>query len=145
MRPTQLAIAAVLAIATTPASAKDVTVLMKNRGEAGIMVFEPSFVKAAVGDVIHFVPADSGHNAETIPGLLPAGSTPVKGAMNKPVTLKLTRPGLYGIKCMPHYSMGMVALIQAGPVSPTSLAAARAVSLPPSAAKRLAPAFAQVK
>ena len=31
---------------------------MLNKGEAGTMVFEPAFVKAEPGDVIHFVPTD---------------------------------------------------------------------------------------
>ncbi len=118
---------------------------MKNTGAEGSMVFEPSFVKAAPGDTIHFDPTDMAHNAETIPTLLPAGATPMKGAMGKSVTMTVTKAGLYGIKCMPHYSMGMVALIQVGKVTPAELTAAKAITLPPMAAKRMAPLFAKVK
>lgn len=110
-----LAIIGGLAMASAmPAAAKDITVHMKNKGADGAMVFEPSFVKAAPGDVIHFQPTDPSHNAETISTMLPAGATPMKGAMNKEAVLTVSKPGLYGIKCMPHYSMGMVALVQVG-------------------------------
>ncbi|QHD68128.1 pseudoazurin [Sphingobium yanoikuyae] len=141
-----LAIIGGLAMASAmPAAAKDITVHMKNKGADGAMVFEPSFVKAAPGDVIHFQPTDPSHNAETISTMLPAGATPMKGAMNKEAVLTVSRPGLYGIKCMPHYSMGMVALVQVGKPTAADVTAAKAVKLPPFAAKRMNAALAQVK
>ncbi len=135
---------AVLALSPAAASAKDIVVHMKNSGADGAMVFEPSFVKAAVGDTVTFKPTNPSHNAETIPTILPAGATAMKGAMNKEVTLTVTKPGLYGIKCMPHYSMGMVALVQVGKPSAADIAAAKAVKLPPLAAKRMTAALAKV-
>jgi len=127
-----------------PASAREIVVHMKNRGAEGSMVFEPSFIKAAPGDVIHFVPSDPSHNAETLPSMLPSGAKPMKGMMSKDVSMIVTIPGLYGVKCMPHYSMGMVALVQVGRVSPEALSAAKAVKLPPFAAKRMAAMLAKV-
>ncbi|WP_375195052.1 pseudoazurin [Sphingobium sp.] len=134
-----------MTMAPLSAQARDIVVHMKNQGTDGAMVFEPSFIKAAVGDTIHFKPTDPSHNAETLPNMLPAGVTPMKGAMNKEAVMTVTKPGLYGIKCMPHYSMGMVALVQAGKADPTALAAARAVKLPPFAARRMTAALARVK
>lgn len=134
-----------VALASSPAAAKEILVQMKNQGADGSMVFEPSFVKAAVGDTIRFKPTDPSHNAETMATMLPAGATAMKGTMNKEVTMTVTKPGLYGIKCMPHYSMGMVALVQAGKVTPADIAAAKAVKLPPLATKRMAAALAKVK
>lgn len=140
-----LAIIGGLAMAgAMPAAAKDITVHMKNKGADGAMVFEPSFVKAAPGDVIHFKPTDPSHNAETISTMLPAGATPMKGAMNKEAVLTVSKPGLYGIKCMPHYSMGMVALVQVGKPTAADVTAAKAVKLPPFAAKRMNAALARV-
>jgi pseudoazurin len=134
-----------VAAAATPALAKDVTVHMKNQGAGGAMVFEPAFVKAMPGDTIHFMPTDPSHNAETISTMLPAGVTSSKGMMNKEFTLKVTVPGVYGIKCQPHYSMGMVALVQVGNGPSANLAAAKAVKLAPFAAKRMTPLLAQAK
>lgn len=133
------------AMLAVPAAARDITVQMKNQGAAGMMVFEPSFVQANVGDKVHFVPTDSGHNAEPIPGMLPDGVTEPAGAMGKEYVLTVSRPGLYGIKCKPHYSMGMVALVKAGKGTPANAAAANAVKLPPLATKRMAPMLASVR
>lgn len=128
-----------------PASAKTITVHMKNQGTEGAMVFEPSFIKASPGDTITFNPSDPSHNAETIPAMLPAGATPMKGVLNKNVSMTVTKPGLYGIKCMPHYSMGMVALIQVGKPTAADITAAKAVKLAPFAAKRMTGYLAKVK
>lgn len=135
----------VLGTSILPASAREITVHMKNRGADGAMVFEPSFVKAAVGDVIRFKPTDPSHNAETLPTMLPAGAAPMKGVMNKEAVMTVTKTGLYGIKCLPHYSMGMVALVQVGKPTAADIAAARAVKLPPFAAKRMTAMLARVK
>lgn len=125
-----------------PAVAKDIVVKMKNQGAQGLMVFEPSYVSAAVGDKVHFVPADMGHNAGPIAGMVPEGTDMTQGAMNKEYVLTLSKPGLYGVKCMPHYAMGMVALVKAGKGAAPNAAAAAAVTLPPLAAKRMAPLLA---
>lgn len=134
-----------LLVSPLPAAAKDIVVHMKNQGADGAMVFEPSFVQAAPGDTIKFIPTDAAHNAETMVNMLPAGATPMKGAMSKEVAMKVSKPGLYGIKCMPHYSMGMVALVQVGTPTAADIAAAKAVKLPPFAAKRMNAALAKVK
>jgi pseudoazurin len=134
-----------LIAAPLPAQAKDIVVHMKNMGKDGAMVFEPALIKAKVGDRIVFNPTDPSHNAETLPTMLPAGATPMKGALNKEVSMTVDKPGLYGIKCMPHYSMGMVALVQVGKPTPADIAAAKAVKLPPLAAKRMTAMLAQVR
>lgn len=136
-----------LAAATTamPAIAKDIVVHMRNQGASGLMVFEPAFVRANPGDKIHFMPSDPAHNAETIPDMLPAGVAPSAGAINKEFVLAVSKPGVYGIKCKPHYSMGMVALVQVGKGPSPNLAAAKAVKLAPLAAKRMTAMLAQAK
>lgn len=144
--PIVLAGAALMAaVSAMPAQAKEIVVHMKNKGAEGAMVFEPSFVKAAPGDVIRFKPTDASHNAETMSTMLPAGASPMKGLMNKEAVLTVVKPGLYGIKCMPHYSMGMVALIQVGKPAASEIAAARAAKLPPFAAKRMTAFLKKVK
>nr|WP_245999494.1 pseudoazurin [Paracoccus methylarcula] len=87
---------------------------MLNKGEKGAMVFEPDFVKAAPGDTIHFVATDKWHNAEIIQGMIPDGAEAFKGEMNEDVIVTLSQEGVYGVKCAPHYGMGMVALIEVG-------------------------------
>ncbi|MCA0963001.1 pseudoazurin [Salipiger bermudensis] len=110
----KMMMAAALAASATVAGAETIEIEMLNRGEAGAMVFEPAFVKAEAGDVIRFVPTDKGHNAESIDGMLPEGAEAFKSKMNKEFEFTATEEGLYGVKCTPHYAMGMVALIQVG-------------------------------
>ncbi len=139
------AAALAVAAATSPAAAKDHIVQMKNMGAAGAMVFEPALVRAKPGDRVRFVPTDPSHNAETIPTMLPAGVASTKGGMNKEFVLTVAKPGLYGIKCQPHYSMGMVGLVQVGNGPSPNIAQVKAVKLPPFAAKRMNVMLAQAK
>ena len=139
------AIIAIAVLAATAAEAKDHQVRMLNQGKEGAMVFEPAFIKAMPGDTVTFLATNPGHNAQTIPGMLPEGEAEQKGAMGKDFVLSLKTPGVYGIKCLPHYAMGMVALVQVGKGPSANLAAARAVKLPPLAKKRMDAALAQAK
>lgn len=45
--------------------AADHTVKMLNFGKDGSMVFEPTYVKAEIGDTITFVPQNSSHNVQS--------------------------------------------------------------------------------
>lgn len=129
-------------VLATAAYAENFDVQLLNKGADGAMVFEPAFVKAAVGDTITFLSTDKGHNVEDIKGMLPEGVEAFKSAMGEDYVLTLTAEGLYGVKCTPHYSMGMVALIQAG--AAVNLDAAAAVTQKGKAKTRFEPLFAQV-
>ena len=107
------AVAAILA-AAGGANAAEVEVKMLNKGAEGLMVFEPALVKVAPGDSVKFVATDKGHNVETIKGMLPDGAAPFAGKNSEDVVVKFDQEGVYGVKCTPHYGMGMVAMIVAG-------------------------------
>lgn len=77
-------------------------------------MYEPEFVKVAAGDSVKFLATSSGHDAVSITGMSPASAMPFRGKTNQEITVTLTEPGLYGVKCQPHYAMGMVMLIQVG-------------------------------
>lgn len=134
---------AALAMMAGSAFAETYEVKMLNKGEAGSMVFEPDFIAAQPGDTIHFVATDKGHNVESIKGMLPAGVEDFKSKMNKDFDLVVKTEGLYGLKCTPHYGMGMVALIQVGKAA--NLDDVLAVKQRGKAKKRFDAAFAQVK
>lgn len=144
MTPFRLLLAATLLALPAAAPAAEHEIHMRNKGADGAMVFEPAFLRIAPGDTVHFIGQDKGHNAETIPGLIPAGAAPFKGKLNQDVTVTFDRPGLYGVKCLPHFTMGMVALIQAGP-APANLAAIREAKLPRQAQERLEAALSLVE
>lgn len=136
--------AAACAVFSGAALAAEVEIHMLNKGADGAMVFEPSFVHVQPGDTVRFVPADKSHNVESIKGMLPDGVEPFKSALDVTYELKVEKPGLYGVKCTPHFPMGMVALIEVGE-APANLEAVKAVKLPKKAEERMAAALAQVK
>ncbi len=105
--------AAVLVLAGG-ARAADVEVKLLNKGADGVMVFEPAFVKIAPGDTVKFLATDKGHNAESIKGMLPEGATPFVGKNGEDIAVTFDKEGVYGVKCLPHYGMGMVAMIVVG-------------------------------
>jgi len=129
---------AAASLSVSPAAAKEWRVAMVNHGTDGAMDFAPAFIRIAPGDSVRFVAQDKGHNAESIPELTPAGGTMFKGQLNQDVLAKFTRPGLYGYKCLPHFAMGMVGLVEVG--KPVNLAAFNASleKLPPLAKLRMA-------
>ena len=135
--------ALVLALAGT-AFAAEHEVHMLNKGEAGMMVFEPAYVKAEPGDVIRFVPTDKSHNVESIKEILPEGVETFKSKINEEYALTVTEPGLYGVKCTPHYAMGMVGLIQVGD-APANLDAAKTAKMSKKARERMDAEIAQVQ
>ena len=137
MRPFHIAAAAaVLTMLAMPAMAANFEVHMLNKGAAGAMVFEPALTKVAVGDTVTFIPTDKGHDAQTIPDLLPEGAEMFKGKMGQEVVVTFTVPGAYAVKCTPHFAMGMVALVVVGD-APANLDAVKAAKLPKKARERI--------
>ena len=100
---------------------------MLDKGTEGMMVFEPALVKVEPGDTVKFVgptrattPSRSKHAAR--------GATPFLGKVNQDIAVTFDKPGVYGVKCLPHYGMGMVALIVVG--TPSNADQAKAVTHP---------------
>lgn len=129
-------------VAAGVAGAAEIEVKMLNKGEKGTMVFEPDLIVAAPGDTIRFVPTDKGHNVETIKGMFPAGAKPFKSKFNEDFRITLDAEGVYGVKCAPHYAMGMVALIRVGEAA--NVEEAKAVKQTGKAKAAFAELFGQV-
>jgi len=124
------------------AAAAEIEVKMLNKGSDGVMVFEPSLVKIEPGDTVKFISTDKGHNAETINGMLPEGAAPFVGKVNQDIAVSFDKPGVYGVKCLPHYGMGMVALVVVG--TPANQDEAKAVSHPGRAKQVFATLFGKL-
>ena len=138
-------IAAVLGLfALGSAGAEDFQVRMLNRGAQGAMVFEPAFLQIDPGDSVTFLPTNPGHNAETIPGMLPRGASAFRGAISQAVTVTFAHAGVYGVRCSPHYVAGQVALIEVGDGAAVNGAEASAVRHPGLARTRMSALFAQM-
>ena len=139
---TTVAAAFAVALLAGAAHAADHQVQMLNKGEKGAMVFQPDFIVAQPGDTVTFVPTDKSHDAMSIKDMIPEGAEPFKGKLNEQITVTVEKEGIYGVKCAPHYGMGMVALIVVG--EPTNLEQAKAVKQTGKAKKAFEELFAQV-
>jgi pseudoazurin len=128
----------VFACAAT-ASAAEYQVRMLNQGASGMMQFDPQLLKISPGDTVHFVAMDKGHNAQSIDGMIPAGAKPFAGAMSEDPTVTLTVPGVYGYRCQPHGTLGMVGLIVVG--IPVNESTAKSAALPGAAGRVFARLF----
>jgi pseudoazurin len=124
-------------------AAEHVVKMVNDNGKGDFMTFEPSFVTAAPGDTVKFVVVDPGHNAETIPEIWPDGAKPFKGDFSKDVVLTVEKDGVYGVKCLPHYGMGMMALVVAG--EPVNAGQVKSFKPPAPAAKRFEAIAANLK
>jgi pseudoazurin len=122
--------AILLALAASPAQAKEHQVKMLNKGAEGMMLFEPAYLNVAPGDTVKFIATNKGHNAESIPGMVPDGGATFKGKINEEVVVRFNAPGLYGFKCLPHLGMGMVGLVQVGSAVNKATVQAAAAKLP---------------
>ena len=143
MRKMLVMAALVGSVLAVPATAAEFSVLMLNKGEKGGMVYQPDYIKAAPGDTIRFVPTDKGHNVESIKGMLPEGVADFKSKMNEEYVLTVEKEGVYGVKCTPHYGMGMVALIEVG--NATNMEAAKAVKQTGKAKERFEEIFEEAE
>ena len=93
---------------------KEVVLEMLNKRDDGEkMVFSEDVVKVDVGDTIKWLATNKGHNVEFIAG--PDGATlPPKSGLNKDVSVKFEKPGVYLYICTPHKVMGMIGLVVVG-------------------------------
>lgn len=123
-----------------PALAADYEVHMLNKGEAGTMVFEPAHLQIEPGDTVTFIPTDKGHNVETIKDLIPEGAETFKSKINENFTVTFDVPGIYGLKCTPHYAMGMVMVVAVGDDN-ENLDAVKGADVPKKVGERFAAAF----
>lgn len=138
-----LAAAALLLFPMNPAIAANFDVQMLNKSEAGTMAFEPALTVVAVGDTVTFVPTDKGHNAETIKGMMPEGAVSFKGGIGKEIVVTFDQAGAYGVKCAPHFGMGMIAMVVVGE-SPDNLEAIKQVKLPKKATERFEAIYSEL-
>ena len=118
-----LGLAAMLAMPTS-AFAADHQVLMLNKDSEGRpMQFEPAFLKVAPGDTVTFVP---------------------QGKINEQITVTFSVEGFYAYRCLPHFALGMVGLIQVGETA-TVDAAALTDKLPGKAKTRMEELIAEAQ
>ena len=105
----------ILALLTSFVAAENFDIKMVNADASGqVMVFDPPFVKANIGDTVTFLPTDMLHNSQSVPGLIPSSASSWNGAMNEKIVIELKTEGVYVYQCTPHIALGMIGVIQVG-------------------------------
>ena len=117
------------------ASSATAEVTMLNKVADGDMVFEPDLARIKPDEKVRFIPTDRTHNAASIKTMMPEGAMPFSGAIDQDITVTFTIPGVYGIMCSPHYSMGMVAVVVVG--DPVNVGAAKDLRMSGLAGERM--------
>ena len=107
-----LILATLVSLAALPVMAAESTVEMLNSKNGENLVFSDKFTKVSKGDTVTFKATKPGHNAEFIPGGFPQGAEELRGQVGKDVAYTFNMPGIYLIRCAPHYGMGMVAVVE---------------------------------
>lgn len=120
----QLFLILILSISSTAFAADHKIDMLDKDSNKQMMTFDPPFLKVNAGDTITFIAKHPGHNI--ISRVVPAGAADFKGDVNKDLTIKLDKEGVYIYECDLHVMLGMVGVIQVG--KPVNLDAAKAAA-----------------
>jgi pseudoazurin len=86
--------------------------------EGVVTQWRPLVTFAQPGDTVRFKNM-TGHDTETIEGMIPEGATPWKSALGEEgFSATLDKEGAYIFKCNPHMSTGMVGAVVVGDARP---------------------------
>ena len=92
--------------------------------------WKPLVLFAQPGDTVRFT-GMTGHDTETIDGMIPEGAETWKSKLGEEgFSVTLNQEGMYVYKCNPHMSTGMVGVIIVGDSRPPANLAAIEESLP---------------
>lgn len=106
------ALAGALAVFVSPAQADEHVV------EGVVTQWKPLVTFAKAGDTLRFKNM-TGHDTETVEGMLPEGATPWKSKLGEEgFSVTLDKDGAYVYKCNPHMTTGMVGVVVVGDARP---------------------------
>lgn len=135
-----LALGALLAVTWIHGTmAGEFQVRMLNHGENGDMQFSPQLLKVSPGDTVQFLAVDKGHNVQSVDGMIPDGAKAFSTEIGGNLTVTFTVPGIYGYRCTPHGTLGMVGLVVVG--NPANEEAAKSAAMPGLAGREFARLF----
>ncbi|PHR85212.1 MAG: pseudoazurin [Colwellia sp.] len=102
-----------LLLCSSVVNAKEHIVNLKTTGNNGkMMVFEPMLLQISVGDTVNFIPSDTSHNAVSFS--VPSDKSTFNTPYGKATKITFSEKGVVLVKCLPHFVMGMIGVIQVG-------------------------------
>ena len=125
------------------AQAQPTLIEMLNQSGQETMLFSPSVVWVESKSVVTWKATDKTHNVAFIENGVPSGVPLFDSPYSQDVSYTFTVPGVYFYKCTSHFPMGMLGIIVVDN-DLSNLAAIKALSLPPLAAKKRDQLVAQV-
>jgi len=87
---------------------------------AKLTSWDPMVVYVQPGDTVKWENM-SGHNTESIAGLMPEGGDTWQSTLGEAYSHSFKTPGAYIYKCAPHFSSGMVGVVVVGDGKPANL------------------------
>lgn len=113
-----IALTTVLLFSSFSLSAKNLEVkLLTSDSNGQSMVMSPGYLKIEKGDTVTFIPSDITHNVESI--AIPTLAKSFTSKMGEKFSYTFAEQGVYLYKCLPHFALGMLGVIQVG--SPDNL------------------------
>ncbi|ALO35017.1 hypothetical protein CMT41_10055 [Colwellia sp. MT41] len=108
----RLIITLVLLLPTLLVAKEHQVKLLTANASGQTMIMEPDFLKISPGDSVRFIPSDASHNAQSL--LSPKGGITFNTPMGKVAVVEFKQEGVFLYKCLPHFALGMVGVIQVG-------------------------------
>ncbi|WP_057831731.1 plastocyanin/azurin family copper-binding protein [Colwellia sp. TT2012] len=108
----RLIITLVLLLPTLLVAKEHQVKLLTANASGQTMIMEPDFLKISPGDTVRFIPSDASHNAQSL--VSPKGGITFNTPMGKAAVVEFEQEGVFLYKCLPHFALGMVGVIQVG-------------------------------
>jgi pseudoazurin len=99
------------AIMCTRSIAASLSVEMLNGKNGEAFVYSDKLLRVKSNDIVTWKSTNPGHNAEFIAQGYPAGAADMHGKISKDVSYAFEVPGIYVVKCTPHFGLGMIQVI----------------------------------
>jgi len=94
--------------------ADELTIQMLNAYNTEKMVYDIKIANINLGDTIHWISVDKGHNVEFIKKGVPEGVGKFKSKVGKNTSYTFSIPGIYAYQCTPHKTLGMMGFVVVG-------------------------------
>jgi len=94
--------------------ADELTIQMLNAYNTEKMVYDIKIANINLGDTIHWISVDKGHNVEFIKKGVPEGVGKFKSKVGKNTSYTFSIPGIYAYQCTPHKTLGMIGFVVVG-------------------------------
>lgn len=95
----------------TSSIAANISVEMLNSKNGEAIVYSDKLLRIKSNDIVTWKSANLGHNAEFIAQGYPASAADMHGKIGKDVSYAFEVPGIYVVKCTPHFGLGMIQVI----------------------------------